>query len=126
MIHNVYCPYCRNRAELVNGDVIYPRRPDLHDKLLYSCKPCDAYVGCHPGTDKPLGTLANADLRRARMAVHSVLDPLWKTGRFTRKGAYAWLSKQMNMNKYDCHTAKFDMAQCEKAIAILTEKRKVA
>src|SRR5690349_1108918 len=108
----VRCPYCGDAAKLVNGSVIYPNREDLAEKLLWYCgPPCNAYVGCHPGTNKPLGTLANAELRRARMATHSIFDPLWKTGKFTRKGAYAWLMKQMNLTKYNCHIAKFDLKQ---------------
>lgn len=119
------CPYCGEQAKLVNGDEVYPNRPELHEKLMYSCKPCDAYVGCHSGTNKPLGTLANAELRRARMAVHSVFDPMWKSGRYTRKNAYNWLRQQMNTTKYDCHIAKFDIKQCERAVEIITTKRKV-
>lgn len=59
------CPYCGKDSVLVNGHVIYPHRPDLLEKKFYWCKPCDAYVGCHPGTANPLGRLANAELRRA-------------------------------------------------------------
>ena len=31
--------------------------------MIYICKPCDAYVGVHKGTDKALGRLANKELR---------------------------------------------------------------
>lgn len=66
----VTCPYCILKAELVRGYKIYPRIPGLHNKWYYSCPNCDAYVGCHPKTKRPLGTPANAELRTLRSEVH--------------------------------------------------------
>jgi hypothetical protein len=120
----LYCPYCKQRANLVDGSVVYPTRPDLHDKLFYYCpEPCDALVGCHPGTHRPLGTLANATLRRARMTTHSEFDQLWKAGRFTRQGAYKWLATQMKMKKFNCHIARFNLEECQKTMEIIRKKR---
>jgi len=59
----IICNYCGNNAEMVSGDAIYPHRPDLYHRKFYRCQPCGAYVGCHEGTDKPLGRLANAELQ---------------------------------------------------------------
>jgi hypothetical protein len=81
------CPYCNHDAELVTGAVVYPRLPWLHEKLFYSCLPCNAYVGCHDGTVRPLGRLANAELRAVRMAAHAALDPIWKSRQLTRTAA---------------------------------------
>ncbi len=90
------CNYCGRTAELVDGSAIYPRRPALAHKRFYRCLPCDAYVGCHDGTENPLGRLANAELRREKMRVHAAFDPLWKDyGRRVRRRAYRWLAALM-------------------------------
>jgi hypothetical protein len=70
----VICSYCIGRAERVKGSAIYPQYEKLKDKLFWQCAPCGAHVGCHPGTDKPLGTLAKARLRRLRHECHVVFD----------------------------------------------------
>lgn len=107
------CPYCRSRSQLVYGNIIYPYRKDLHSLKFYQCAPCDAYVGCHRNSGVPLGRLANAQLRTAKMSAHTAFDPIWKTGLMTRSGAYAWLAKMMRMNPEDCHIGMFDVDQCK-------------
>lgn len=126
------CPYCNTKAEVVGGQEIYPHRPDLFKKKFWFCRPCDAYVGCHEekycgknGT-KPLGTLANKKLRRLRSQVHRHLDPLWRDGiEFSnRKEAYGWLAKMMEIDKKECHIAKFDEVMCLEALVYLEEFEK--
>lgn len=62
------CPCCGGAVELVSNEVFYKRV--LGWPLTYRCMDCDARVGCHPGTDLPLGTLADEVTRRARRAAH--------------------------------------------------------
>lgn len=88
---------------MVTGSRIYPNRPDLADKPMWACLPCRAWTGCHPGTEKRVGRLANAATRRLRMAAHDALDPLWKSGRMKRKEVYAWLGEELGLAKHDCH-----------------------
>lgn len=45
----------------------------------YLCDDCKAYVGVHDiKNKKPLGRLANKELRELKMACHRKFDPLWK------------------------------------------------
>lgn len=115
---NSICPYCGNESEFVTGKTIYPHRPDLHSKAFYRCRPCKAYVGCHPGTITPLGRLANEELRRAKNAAHAAFDPIWKNGQLTRKSAYAWLANQLNILADDCHIGMFDVDLCNKTVEV--------
>ena len=125
----VQCPYCRAPARLVEGDVIYPHLPWLHDKKFWMCEPCDAYVGCHrpkvgygDGT-RPLGRLANAGLRKAKRAAHAVFDPLWEEGYFhNRKATYAWLAGEMGLQEGSAHIGEFDEEQCAAVINVCREK----
>ena len=112
------CPYCNHPAPLVSGDAIYPHRPDLYVKKFYLCKPCKAYVGCHQGTENPLGRLADADLRRAKVAAHAAFDPIWKEGTMSRSAAYAWLAAKLGVKPRDCHIGMFDVSTCEAVIRV--------
>lgn len=118
----ILCPYCGSIAEKVNGMVIYPHRPDLYSKLFYQCAPCSAYVGCHPDTDKPLGRLANAELRRAKSAAHAAFDPLWKQGPWSRKRAYSWMAEQLGIATEECHIGYFDIEQCRRVVDVCNAK----
>lgn len=115
---DVTCPYCSRPALLVGGKAIYPHRPDLYEKQFYQCAPCGAYVGCHPGTTKPLGRLANAELRQAKMEAHAAFDPVWKEGGKRRSDAYAGLAKQLGISKDDCHIGMFDVELCRRVVEI--------
>ena len=116
------CPYCGDWAELVGGDVIYPRRPDLAAKKFWRCAACDAYVGCHGLTSVPLGRLANKDLREAKKKAHAAFDPIWKGGTLTRKAAYSWLAKMMGIPSENAHIGMFNEAQCRQVVGICMNK----
>ena len=112
------CPYCGDPAKLVGGDAIYPSRPDLYSKKFWRCNPCHAYVGCHPGTETPLGRLADGPLRKAKMDAHAAFDPIWKEGRLYRGQAYAWLAQALNLTQDECHIGMFDLEGCQKVVEV--------
>ena len=113
------CPYCNNPAALVTGREVYPGKRWLYGKSFYLCGPCDAYVGCHDGTTKPLGRLANAELRAAKIAAHAAFDPLWQSGRMKRQEAYGWLADQLKIAREHCHIGMFDVETCRLVVAII-------
>lgn len=130
---NPACPYCEKPSELVTGREVYATLPHLHDKKIYRCLPCGAWVGCHPGTDVPLGRLANAQLRRARVKAHDAFDPLWRKKRAwdeppfrSRSEAYAWLGSRLGLKKADCHIGMFDLDTCKRVIEVCIDRRKAA
>lgn len=114
----VKCPYCQKPAKQVQGDHVYPHRPDLHGKWFYVCDPCEARVGCHPGTRKPLGRLANAELRKAKSVAHRAFDPIWKTKKMDRRAAYQSLADKLGIPANECHIGEFDVAQCRKVVEV--------
>lgn len=113
----VFCDYCGRRAEYVDSKIIYGKSYGM----IYLCRNCMAYVGVHKGTDKPLGRLANAELRRWKKEAHAAFDPLWQRGRFRgrRNDAYRWLSEQMGIPVEETHIGMFDVEQCRRAIQII-------
>ncbi|WP_088258626.1 zinc-finger-containing protein [Fimbriiglobus ruber] len=55
----------RGQARPGSGDLCRPVAEPIRQSVL-ACErypTCDAYVGCHPGTETPLGRLANKELR---------------------------------------------------------------
>lgn len=117
------CPYCNEPARRTTGAEVYPYRHDLSTKVFYVCWPCDARVGAH-ADGRPLGRLANAELRRLKMAAHAAFDPLWRSGTLTRKGAYAWLAKAMQLPEAQTHIGMFDEAQCRQVVALVVQRQR--
>jgi hypothetical protein len=75
---------------------------------------CDAYVGCRKGSDKPLGRLANPELRFWKKQAHATFDKLWQAGGdMTRTEAYVWLSRVLSITPDKCHIGMFDIEQCK-------------
>lgn len=116
----VYCDYCGRQAKYVDSRVVYGKSYGM----IYLCRPCEAYVGCHGKGDTPKGRLANAELRRWKIAAHNAFDPLWKYGPFRgrRNSAYAWLAEQMGLPKEKTHIGMFDVAECQQVTQICKER----
>lgn len=112
----VQCDYCRYAAPLMTGEVVYPHRKDLAKLNFYRCDPCDAQVGCHRGTIKPLGRLANKELRSHKSLAHAAFDVIWKDGHMTRTEAYAWLADMIGVIPSKCHMGMFDVNKCQRVV----------
>ncbi len=113
------CEYCGGKVIYTDSTVIYGRSYGM----IYLCTNCNAYVGVHKGTKKPLGTLANTVLRNKRKEAHQAFDALWKTRRLSRSEAYLWLSKQMHLPKHRTHIGYFNVVQCEQVIQICRNRK---
>lgn len=116
------CRYCggvirRVSAQKVYGDAAASRLK-LWDELFYQCQNCNARVGCHRGTTRPLGNVANEVLRLKRMETHQVFDAFWKHRRMSRTAAYKWLAEQMKLPAEKAHIGGFEMDQCQQVIDI--------
>ena len=119
------CPYCGEEAVLKDSKVIYRRSYGMA-WICWNYPQCDAYVGCHKGTDKPLGRLANKELREAKKAAHAAFDPLWlkaKDRRGERHKAYAWLAESLGIERDDCHIGMFDVETCKRVVALCHQVR---
>lgn len=114
----VICPYCHRKAVLRPASDLFGNHATGKD-LLYVCAGyprCDAYVGVHAKTLKPLGTLANRSLRIKRVQAHKAFDTLWQQGPFTRRGAYQLLRLRFGLTEEDAHIGKFSEEMCEETI----------
>ena len=119
----VICCHCGEPAIRVTGAKIYKGLPELYEKYFWQCEPCNAYVGCHPGTDKPLGELAKFSTRQARINAHFHFDPIWRammkkgmSKSRARKQAYGWLSAQLGGRQPNI--SSMDETTCKQVIDI--------
>lgn len=120
------CHYCEGVVSIVPNSEIYGR--EYGDwPWAYLCEKCRAYVGMHPFTNIPLGTLADAPTREMRKLVKEFFNPRWERAKDRRKArteAYSWLAEQLGIPIAECHIGWFDTSVCKKAITILKESIK--
>lgn len=109
----VNCPHCRQKADFMTSKEYYGKD---YQRNVYVCHSCNASIGTHGRSNRPLGTLANKELRQLRKRCHQALDVLWEgskeTQMMTRKDAYVWLRKTLNVTKKEAHIGKLDKRQC--------------
>jgi hypothetical protein len=96
---------------------------------VYICFGCRAWVGCHRGTTRPLGRLADAELRDAKKRAHAAFDRTWARllehrqatdpkypRRRARANRYKHLASLLGIPASECHIGMFDVATCEHVI----------
>ena len=111
------CQFCNSEAQMVAGDKIYPHRKDLYHLSFFYCDNSHdpAYVGTHKNS-KPLGTLADAETRKARNLAHRSFDKIWKDKLLSRSDAYRVLSKHMNLPPEKTHIGMFNVEQAQEVV----------
>lgn len=116
------CPHCGGAVRFANNSEVYGQ-PYGDWPWLYRCEQdsCRAYVGTHPHTNLPVGTLATAAIRSARVKAKTRFNELWQSGGMSRREAYSWLASRMNIPVAACHFGWFDVGQCDEALKALTE-----
>ena len=118
----VICQYCKDRAILTDSAVVYNGRS--YGPIWY-CSRCDAFVGCHRNSRKckPLGTLANRELRAKRRQAHDAFDQFWRSG-FGRKRLYKELADWMRIPVQKCHIGMFAVQECDQVIKFCRERKR--
>lgn len=116
------CPKCGKDVQRVTGKVVYPNHPALSGRRFLACLTCDMRAPCNR-RGQPTASLADGPTRRLRQQAHAAFDPLWKSGKMTRSGAYAWLRKAMGITEQQCHMAWMSAAQLTLVIAVCRAKR---
>lgn len=120
------CPYCGKGTHKMPASMIYGRG---YSGYLFVCDNfprCDSYVGCHRDTGKPLGTLANRELRKYRQQAHKVFDRMWQMGTVNRDDAYGWMCRLLGVTMEEAHISMLNIEQCQKIIDALSNKPKTA
>ena len=113
------CRYCGGPIRLIPAEIVYgasTARLGLTGEKLWQCQNCNARVGCHRGTTRPLGSVANEMLRLKRKETHEVFDAWWKERHMSRTQAYKLLSRKLGIPSDQAHIGGFEMDQCQQVI----------
>lgn len=115
---------CDVQARLTDGREVYPHRHDLHELPFWRCDRCRGFVGCHHKTKertRPLGVIPSPEIKKARQHIHALLDPLWQSGRVTRKALYSFIGDALGR---EYHTA--EIRTIDEARQVYTVVRRLA
>lgn len=124
MRETLYCPYCKRPGVLRPAAYVYGDNNLDPEKYLYVCSgypSCDSYIGAHKKSMRPMGTMADSDLRNKRIEAHRALDTIWKNGYMTKHSTYIWLQNRLNLREKDTHIGKFSYYLCEQTIRECTD-----
>jgi hypothetical protein len=112
----LHCHFCGGTAYLEDNSIIYGESKGSGKSYVCENFPrCNTYIAAHAGNWAPMGTLANAKLRRMRSQCHGKFDKLWRgKAKMTRKDAYIWLADKMGVDLDHAHFGCFTEDQCKR------------
>jgi hypothetical protein len=115
------CRYCGSKVRLVDDEVLYGQS---YGSKIFLCQndDCQARVGTHDGSKKPLGILADEELRRWRSTAHAAFDPIWQKTRRSRRAAYKMMQNAIGVSRSRAHIAMLDTGECKDLIRWLMEE----
>lgn len=117
------CNCCgHNDILLLNNAHIYYGRSIGDFPWIYICSACGSYVGLHPNTDIPLGTLADEQTRKARVYVKDFFHRWMKVHGLRRSEAYKALSVRTGIRKAECHFGMFNIDRCNRVLEEINEE----
>ena len=105
----IFCVECQKdiKPKKVSGSMVYPLSPRLAHDSFWMCNSCKNFIGCHKNANKnktrPLGVIANKELKQARIQLHNIIDPIWQSEKMKRGSVYAVISKELG---YTYHTGE--------------------
>jgi len=114
VINAKICPYCKSETRLTTETVIYGK--EYKGRKVICCKNfpiCDSYVGTHDD-NKPLGRLANKELRNLKKQAHVFFDKIWKENLIDRDVLYMQLASFLKLPLQYTHIGMFQEKTCLK------------
>jgi hypothetical protein len=81
------CPYCGAQGKLVEKHVVFRGKSGW---MCSNYPDCDSYVGVHPMSSRPLGSMANEGLRQERVRAHKCVDHYWRGRGATLKRSFVY------------------------------------
>ena len=76
---------------------------------LENLRSCENFVGTHKDSALtnpiPLGCIVGEEIKKVRMHIHKLIDPVWRSGKIKRKDLYNNISDLLG---YEFHTANIE------------------
>lgn len=117
----VNCPYCHSPALLRPASLVHGKTNLSKESYLYVCSQwpgCDSYVSAHKHNRRPMGTLANGNLRHKRILAHRALQRVQEKHHMEKWAAYLWLQGKLGLSPSHTHIGMFSEQMCEQVIAL--------
>lgn len=122
---DLICHYCNQPCEWVENKEIYGRNYG-NSYMIWLCKPCGAYVGCHNNSKKSLGRVANKELRdlrkRSKELFISRYLRKWTCANHIKETMYKRLAEEIKIPVSQCHFGMFNESQCMSVINLLSKQ----
>lgn len=119
--YSIHCPYCGAPAVCRPAGSVYGARTIDRQSCLYVCSnwpACDAYVSAHKKDRRPMGTLADGNLRHKRILAHRALEKMRKERHMDRCAAYVWLQARLGLTENQAHIGMFSEETCDRVISL--------
>ena len=133
------CMTCGKTVDtlVVNGETIYPNRPELKDLVFLQCPHCGNYVGADAlrPEDSFLSwrkrhenkVIPSPEFRKIRQRIHALMDELWQKGVISRGELYRQLSRATGTkfhasSLHDIKTAQIVYTEVNKIRRVLLRK----
>ena len=119
--YQIRCPYCGAPAVCRPASTVYGNKIRTKGSYLYLCSrwpACDSYVAAHKRDRRPMGTLANGDLRHKRILAHRALEDFRQSRRMDKWAVYLWLQGKLGLNEHQTHIGMFSEQMCDRVIAV--------
>lgn len=126
--YQLYCPYCGAPAVCRPASTVYGSTVKTKGSYLYLCSrwpECDSYVAAHRQNRRPMGTLANAQLRHKRILAHRALEDFRRSRHMEKWAAYVWLQGKLGLPAEQVHIGMFSEQRCRQVIALCRQSQKV-
>lgn len=108
------CCHCSGNVMVVNNSKIYGR--EYGDwPWAYLCDSCGSYVGMHPFTNIPLGSLATKEIREARKSCKPYFTRMLSAKKIHRSEGYRLLAAELGIDTSICHFGMFGVDMCRKS-----------
>lgn len=127
--YQIFCPYCGSAAQLRPASTVHGEQTFSAGSYLYLCSRwpvCDSYVSAHRRNLRPMGTLANGELRHKRIVAHRELERFRKKQGMETWAVYLWLQGALGLSEAQTHIALFSEDRCEQVISLCKKARKTA
>jgi len=125
--YQINCPYCGAPAVCRPASTVYGTVLRQKGSYLYLCSrypACDAYVTAHKKDRRPMGTLADGNLRHKRILAHQALEQLRQARRMDKWAVYVWLQGKLKMEPEQVHIGMFSEEMCDQVISLCRESIK--
>ena len=119
--YQITCPYCGAPAICRPASTVFGNAVRQKGSYLYLCSrwpACDSYVAAHKRDLRPMGTLANKDLRRKRILAHEALEKLHRHRHMEKWAVYVWLQGKLGLDPEEVHIGMFSDEMCDKVISL--------